>query len=129
MTTRISRQLIPALVALPMMNSTVNAHEAGDWLLRAGIGVVDPKSDNGDVVSVDSGTTLVFNGTYMMTPNWGIELLASAPFSHDINLETGGTKVGETKHLPPTLSLQYHVSTGTAFSPYAGLARIRHRFS
>lgn len=93
----------------------------GDWKIRAGIGTVDPKSDNGDVVSVDSGTTAVVNGTYMISDTIGLEVLASLPFSHDINLEANGAKVGETKHLPPTFSLQYYFPTSSAFSPYAGL--------
>lgn len=93
----------------------------GDWKIRAGIGTVDPKSDNGDVVSVDSGTTAVVNGTYMISDTLGFEILASLPFSHDINLEANGAKVGETKHLPPTFTLQYYFPTSSAFSPYAGL--------
>lgn len=96
------------------------AYEAGDWLFRAGAGSIDPKSDNGDVVSVESGTTLVFNGTYFFTENWALEVLASAPFSHDIELEDGGTKVGETKHLPPTVSVQYHFLPDGDFHPYVG---------
>ena len=97
-----------------------SAHEQGDKLLRVGIGTVDPKSNNGDIASVDSGTTLVFNGTYMLSANLGLELLAALPFSHDIKLADGGTKVGETKHLPPTVSLQYHFDTAGAFDPYVG---------
>lgn len=93
----------------------------GDWKIRAGIGNVDPKSDNGDVVSVDSGTTAVINGAYMITDNVGFEILASLPFSHDIKLEANGAKVGETKHLPPTFSLQYYFPTSSALTPYAGL--------
>ncbi len=29
-------------------------------------------------------------------------------------------KIGSTKHLPPTLSLNYHFDTGTAWKPYIG---------
>lgn len=31
-----------------------------------------------------------------------------------------GTRLGETKHLPPTFSLQYHFDTAGAFNPYVG---------
>ena len=103
------------------LSFSAQAHEKGDWLLRVGAGMVDPKSSNGDVVSVDSGTTLAFNGTYMLGPNLGLEVLASAPFSHDIKLADGGTRVAETKHLPPTVSLNYHFDTASAFNPYAGV--------
>lgn len=97
------------------------AREQGDWLLRVGAGIVDPKSNNGDVVSVDSGSAIIFNGTYMISDTLAVELLAATPFSHDIELAAGGTRVGETKHLPPTLSLQYHFPTQSVFKPYAGV--------
>ena len=112
--------LVAAAVVAFIMSPAANAHEKGDWLLRVGVGHVDPKSNNGDIASVDSGTALVFNGTYFFTPNVGFEILAATPFSHDIKLAADGTKVGETKHLPPTFSLQYHFDTAGAFNPYVG---------
>jgi len=112
--------LIAAAAVAFILSPAANAHEKGDWLLRVGVGYVDPKSDNGDIVSVDGGTSLVFNGTYFFTPNIGFEILAATPFSHDIELESDGTKVGETKHLPPTFSLQYHFDTAGTFDPYIG---------
>lgn len=95
------------------------AHDAGDKLFRVGVTTVDPKSNNNPTVDVDSGTTLTFNGTWFYSENWGIELLAALPFSHDIELKDG-TKVGETDHLPPTLSLQYHFIPDGKFQPYVG---------
>lgn len=112
--------VIVAAAAIVVFSSTANAYEKGDWLLRVGVGNVDPKSSNGLVASVDSGTALVFNGTYFFTPNLGLEILAASPFSHDVKLAADGTKVGEVKHLPPTFSLQYHFDTAGAFKPYAG---------
>jgi len=113
--------LVAAALAVVALSPAANAHEQGDWLLRVGVGHVDPKSNNGAVASVDSGTALVFNGTYFFTPNVGFEILAATPFSHDIKLASDGTKVGETKHLPPTFSLQYHFDTASEFNPYVGL--------
>ena len=102
-----------------LLSPLTRAAEEGEWKVRVGVGNVDPKSSNGEVVSVDSGTALVFNGTYMFTDNVGLEVLAATPFSHDITL-LDGTAVGETKHLPPTVSLQYHFNTEGAFHPYVG---------
>ncbi|MGB5720105.1 MAG: OmpW family outer membrane protein [Woeseiaceae bacterium] len=112
--------LAAATLAVVVLSSAANAYEKGDWLLRVGVGNVDPKSSNGLVASVDSGTAVVFNGTYFFTPNVGFEILAATPFSHDIKLASDGTKVGETKHLPPTFSLQYHFVPDGAFRPYVG---------
>ena len=113
--------LVGAAVATGLLlGSTASAYEEGEWLVRVGVGNVDPKSSNGEVVSVDSGTALVFNGTYFFSPNVGLEILAATPFSHDIKLAEGGSKIGETKHLPPTFSLNYHFDTAGAFKPYVG---------
>ena len=109
-----------AAAALLALGNTAVAAEAGDWIVRAGPYTVNPKSDNGDVVSVDDGVGLGFNFTYRFTPNWALEVLAAAPFSHDIELAANGVKVGETQHLPPTVSLQYHFTTSGAFHPYVG---------
>ena len=43
-------------LSLGLANTAV-AFEPGDWLVRAGASVADPKSDNNDVVSVDSATS------------------------------------------------------------------------
>lgn len=113
--------LVAAAAAVVAVSPAANAYEKGDWLVRVGVGNVDPKSDNGNIASVESGTALVFNGTYFFTPNLGFEILAATPFSHDIELAADGTKVGEAKHLPPTFSLQYHFDTESQFKPYVGL--------
>ena len=56
----------------------------------------------------------------MLTDRWSVELLAAYPFEHDIDLKGTSIKIGETKHLPPTLSLQYHLNPTGAFQPYLG---------
>lgn len=112
--------ILVATAAVVAFGSAANAYEQGDWLLRVGAGYVDPDSDNGDVASVDGAAAVVFNGSYFFTPNVSVELLASTPFSHDIKLASDGTKVGNTKHLPPTLSLQWHFDTQSVVKPYVG---------
>ncbi len=94
--------------------------EAGDWLFRIGGSNVAPKSDNNDIVEVDDGTQLTFNATYFFTNNWAVEVLAALPFEHDIKLD-GGPRVGDTKHLPPTVTAQYHFIPDGAVRPYVGL--------
>lgn len=116
------------------------AYDKGDWIVRAGFAHVAPNEDstaltlNGTELSqlglglpvteasVDSNTQIGLTITRMLSPNWGIELLAATPFSHDINADALGVKAAETKHLPPTLSAQYYFNGGdSAFQPYAGL--------
>lgn len=117
-----------ALLAAAASNSAL-AMDQGDWLIRFGLSNVDPKSNNHPALSVDSAASATFNFTYMMTDNWGVELLAAYPFEHDIYL-VDGPKVGSTKHLPPTVSLQYHFLPDATFQPYAGFGvNYTHFFS
>jgi len=116
----ISRIAAVAVVALSSgIANTAVAFEPGDWLFRVGASNVDPRSNNSDIVSVDSATSLTFNFSYMMTDVWAVEVLAAYPFKHDISL-VGGPKVGSTKHLPPTVSLQYHFRPTAKLQPYLG---------
>ncbi len=99
--------------------------QAGDWLIRGGVGIVDPESNNLAVspsanLQVDSAVALYLNGTYMITDAIGVELLASSPFEHDISVDGAG-KVGSTKQLPPTLSLQWHTPAIGRVQPYLGV--------
>jgi outer membrane protein len=88
------------------------AHEPGDFYVRVGASNVDPDDPNGDI-------DLTVVDPALWKENWAVELLAAYPFEHDIELEDLG-KVGETKHLPPTLSLQYHFLPKGKFQPYVG---------
>jgi outer membrane protein len=119
------------LIALPAL-----AYEEGDWILRGGVGMVEPSgtaySDSESRIVVDSGTAAVFTGTYMMTPNWGFDILLATPFKHDIKvgLASGPTaKFAEVKHLPPTFSFQYHFMPDANFMPYAGFGANYTMFS
>ena len=118
-----SKYLLAAGALLALVASPALAYEAGTWVLRAGVGVVAPDSDNlvldpDTIVNVDDGTSLTLMGTYMFSPNWAFDVLASWPFNHDIKL--AGTKIAETDHLPPTFSMQYHFLPDSTFQPYAG---------
>ena len=101
------------------LNGTASADENPDWALRIGTHHVAPKSDNHAVVNVDAAQMLTFDLTRKLDERWAIELLAALPFKHDINLN-GGDKVADVKHLPPTLSLQYHFAPGGHVRPYVG---------
>ena len=117
------------VIALSLgLANTAMAFEPGDWLVRVGASMVDPKTNNHEIVSVDDATSATFNFTYMMTDIWAIELLAAVPFKHDLELVeaiaepmTGDKTIGSTKQLPPTLSLQYHMMPTSRFQPYVGL--------
>jgi outer membrane protein len=117
------KQITTALCAAALLSTaavnTANAFDQGDWLIRGGASVVNPKSDNHEIVDVKSATSFTFNISYMMTEAWSLELLAAYPFKHNIEL-LDKTKVGSTKQVPPTLSVQYHWAPNSKFQPYVG---------
>lgn len=116
--------LISAMLCLTPL-SAVQAHQAGDWLLKVGVSNVSPKSDNGTLANgavkldVKGNTRPSFSLTYMATEHVGIELLGALPFQHKLNSNLG--HIGDTKHLPPTLSLQYHILPQSTIQPYVGV--------
>lgn len=113
-----------AVWAALVLGGGASAQSQGDWTLGVGLGGVFPDSNNGTVAGqtadVDEGYALTITGEYFFTDNWGIELLAATPFEHDISL-SGLGDIGSVDHLPPTLSVNYHFPTDTAWTPYLGL--------
>lgn len=122
------RQLVMALVVgSSCVAGATQAHEAGDFLVRVGAVQVAPDASSSSVlgggVDVEETTGVGFSGTWFATPHIGIEVLAALPFEHDI-VGTGalaGVDIGSTKHLPPTISLQYYPLGEGKFQPYAGI--------
>lgn len=112
-----------ALTAL-LAAGPANALERGDIIIKAGFHNVDPKSDNGRVdalaadIDVDDDVQFTFDFTYMLSPNWGVEVLAALPFEHDVAV--GGNTVGSTKHLPPTISALYYFNPQSDVRFYVG---------
>jgi len=135
----VKKQTIVSLAATATLALTAAlpaaAFEAGDWVLKSGITSVDPKQSNGDLavgrIEVAEDSSLSLTGQYFFTPNVSVELLASLPFEHDyavwdntgaVTGQAGSAVVGgSTKHLPPTLGIQYHFNTNGVVIPYVGL--------
>jgi outer membrane protein len=119
---------LAAAVALASGSAMTHAYEAGDWILRAGAATVAPDADSEEVpglgvtVDVDDDTQLSIIPVYMVTEDWGIELLAATPFEHNIDVNEAPLQAGSTKHLPPTLTVQWYPRGGsTGWQPYVGV--------
>ncbi|MFC4818933.1 OmpW/AlkL family protein [Dokdonella ginsengisoli] len=112
--------------------TTTQAAEAGDWIVKFGAHQVSPKSNNGRLaggalkadVGNDARPTVSLE--YFLTPNWGLEVLAALPFEHEVRLN--GARAAEVKHLPPTVSVQYHFAPGAKVSPFVGVGLNYTRF-
>jgi len=120
MINKIKTALCTAVLLTTAAANTAMAMDQGDWLIRAGASYINPKSNNHEIVSVDSKTGFTFNFSYFMTDAWAVEVLAAWPYKHDIELRDG-TKVGSTKQIPPTVSIQYHWAPDSVFQPYVGV--------
>ena len=60
---------------------------------------------------MDDDIRPTISGEYFIANNVGVELLAAIPFHHDFDLNNADGNeflTGNTQHLPPTLSVQYH---------------------
>lgn len=132
-------KLTSALISASLLtaaSSAVMAHQQGDWIVRAGAASVQPDDSSstisiegtsvaGTSVSVENNTQVGLTIVYMLNNNVGIELLASTPFEHDIKAKGLGAfgvdDLGSTKHLPPTLSVQYYFGNPSSqIRPYVG---------
>ncbi|MBD9478687.1 OmpW family outer membrane protein [Pseudoxanthomonas sp. PXM02] len=121
------KTLIPIAIALALGAAVpAFAQSKGDWTLGVGVHRVNPKSDNGTIaggtlpLEIDSDVKPTVTFEYFLRDNLGLEVLAALPFKHDISVKGVG-KVGETKHLPPTVSLQYHFNSKGKVSPLLGV--------
>jgi len=139
------RKTLPTLLAAGLAAAAFTtstqalAYGAGDFFTRLGVAKVAPKSDNGSLaqgavaVDVQDDTRFAFTLGYRFHDKIGVELLAAEQFEHDIELSIGGdvVDVASTKHLPPTLTLQYYPLGGTEarVQPYVGVGVNYTRFS
>lgn len=128
---------IMAMTAAGLMAVSTGLHawEQGDIIVRAGIATVVPNDESDAIVlptdpptvfpngvGVENGTALGIMGVWMFQDTWGVELLAATPFEHDIELKDVDLDAGSTKHLPPTVSLQWYPRGGLpGWQPYLGL--------
>lgn len=94
--------------------------QSGPWLVRVHALSLDSanKDSTGLGLSVNNKVFPEVDISYFFTPNIAAELVLTYPQKHDIR--SNGTDIGSLKHLPPTLSLQYHFTDLGAFKPYVG---------
>ncbi|EHZ2644045.1 outer membrane protein OmpW [Vibrio parahaemolyticus] len=115
-------------VVAALVSPSVFAHKQGDFVLRVGAASVVPNDSSDKILGsqeelkVDSNTQLGLTFGYMFTDNISLELLAATPFSHDISTDLLGLgDIADTKHLPPTLMVQYYFGEPQSkFRPYVG---------
>lgn len=80
----------------------------------------DPTGTLGtDTIHVEDKWIPEVDFSYFFTKNIAAELILTYPQKHTVKLS--GNNIGSFKHLPPTLTLQYHFDPEATFRPYVGL--------
>jgi outer membrane protein len=117
------------------------AVEKGDILLDVRILNISPNVNDNQVmaggaplappagIDVDSANSLGIDITYMVTNNFGIELMLDTTSTHDIK-GTGnlaGVDIGEVTVLPPSVIAVWHFMPSNNIRPYLG-AGINYTF-
>ncbi|HZX27663.1 MAG TPA: OmpW family outer membrane protein [Telluria sp.] len=120
-----SAALFAALAATALVSVNAAAQES-PWLVRARAVNISPANNSdpvggtgaSDRITVSSKTIPEVDISYFLTKNWAAELILTYPQKHDVRLD--GANIGTFKHLPPTLTAQYHFAPDSQFSPYVG---------
>lgn len=114
-----------AIAAAALTAGAAFAQES-PWMVRARAVHIDPADRSSpiggvtesDLITVSKKTIPELDISYFFTPNWAAELVLTYPQKHTVKVD--GTSIGSFKHLPPTLTLQYHFLPNATFSPYLG---------
>jgi len=133
---RIGRVLsLLGALSFALASGPVFAHDAGEFFVRARVIDVSPNDDSGPIViggapvggsgvSVDDGATLDIDLNWMVSANWGVELLLDLSSKHTVSATGSLGALGdivELRTLPPALLLQYHFNPKGQVQPYAGV--------
>jgi outer membrane protein len=121
-----NKLLLPSLLLAGMAGSSLAQAADGPWEIRFRAVYIKPadKSDPvggagvSDRITVSTKTIPEVDFSYFFTPNFATELILTYPQQHDVKLD--GAKIGTFKHLPPTLTAQWHFLPGEAINPYLG---------
>lgn len=106
------------------------AQDTGNWLVRArAVHLDSANKDSTNVpgvgnldLSINNKTLPEVDISYFFSPNLAAELILTYPQKQTVYVGAlNGAKAGTFKHLPPTLTLQYHVTGLGAVRPYVGL--------
>lgn len=119
-------------LAVAALAPVAMAQSAGDIVVRARAVYLDAANKDSIAitdVSINSKWLPEVDFTYYVTPNFAAELILTYPQKQDVSSTLHGGKIGTLKHLPPTLTAQYHVTGLGAIKPYVGAGVNYTRFS
>ena len=120
---------IAALSVAALTPAPAMAQES-PWQVRVRAVNLDPanKTEKGLDLAVNAKLIPEVDISYFFTPNIAAELILTYPQKHNVKLN--GDVIGSLRHLPPTLTAQYHfMPNDTAIRPYVGVGLNYTNFS
>ncbi len=111
-----------AALALAVTAPVAQAQDTGALIVRARAVHLDSanKDSTGLGLTINNKTLPEVDFTYFLTPNLALELILTYPQKQTVNSTAVGGDIGTFKHLPPTLTVQYHITGLGGFRPYVG---------
>lgn len=109
-------------VAVLALTAGAALAQQSPWMVRARAVNLDMANENGTPVAglgVNNKTIPELDVSYFFTPNVAAELILTVPQKQSVH--AGATDIGTFKHLPPTLTVQYHFTNFQSFKPYVGV--------
>lgn len=115
------RNTLIALAAVAVMAPAfAQSKDSGDWIVRARAVHLDSanKDSTGLGLTINNKWLPEVDISYFITPNIAAELILTVPQKQTVY--SNGAAIGAFKHLPPTLTLQYHFTDLGVVRPYVG---------
>jgi outer membrane protein len=127
------KQVIAAALLGVLATSSAFAQQdpLGPWQVRVRAVHLDSanKDSTGLGLGINDKWLPEVDFSYYFAPNWAAELVLTVPQKQTITSSALGAKVGTFKHLPPTLTVQYHFNPTGSIRPYVGAGLNYTRFS
>lgn len=120
-----TRLIAPVALAAALVAAVpvAQAQDSGSFIVRARTVHLDSanKDSTGLGLTINNRWIPEVDITYFLTPNLAAELILTYPQKQTVHSSVLNADAGTFKHLPPTLTFQYHVTGINGFRPYVGL--------
>lgn len=115
------KKLIVTTAVCALLSGTAFAQES-PWMVRVRAVNIDManKDATGLGLTVNNKTIPEVDVTYFFNKNMAAELVLTVPQKQTVNSTVLAADIGTFKHLPPTLTLQYHFDGSSDMKPYVG---------
>ena len=115
------KKLIATTAVCALLSGAAIAQE-GPWLVRVravGLDMAN-KDATGLGLTVNNKSIPEVDATYFFNKNVAAEVVLTVPQKQTVNSSVLAANIGTFKHLPPTVTLQWHFDGSPTVKPYVG---------